>query len=187
MGVPELVIVVAMKLKIIGIILMVLLSVITLGCVESQPSAPTSIESPKPTQAQVKTTVLITASPSQMLPSINDMPDNSKKGAEKVNETHAERGFLLFNGATPTALNYELNKFPSINEAIDNYNIIKDRYSNNKLNSIMLGDEGFGFVEVNSIVRVVFRKANVVIKVEMVGRNSATLDDTISYAKKVRV
>jgi hypothetical protein len=130
---------------------------------------------------------MITSSPAEMLPTINDMPDNSKKGAENVNETHAERGFLLFNGATPTALNYELNKFPSIIEAIDNYNIIKDRYSNNKLNSIILGDDGFGFVEVNSIGRVVFRKTNIVIKVEMVGRNSATLDDTISYAKKVRV
>ncbi len=175
------------KLKLIGIILMVLVSVMALGCVESQPSAPSHKQTTyNPTQAQVKTTVLITASPSQMLPTINDMPDGSKKGPEKFNETHVERSFLLFSGATPTSLNYEVNKFPSINEAIDNYNIIKTRYSNNKLNSVKLGDEGFGFVEVDSIGRVIFRKANVVVKVEFVGRYFANLEDTVSYAKLVK-
>ncbi len=175
-----------MKIKFIAIIT-VLLSVIILGCVESQPSKfPESANIPEtnsPSTPQV--TVLITAAPSQMLPTINDMPDGSKKGPEKSNETHAERSFLLFSGATPTSLNYEVNKFPSINEAIDNYNIIKTRYSNNKLNSVKLGDEGFGFVEVDSIGRVIFRKANVVVKVEMVGRYSVSLEETISYAEMV--
>lgn len=175
-----------MKIKFIAIIT-VLLSVIILGCVESQPSKfPESANIPEtnsPSTPQV--TVLITAAPSQMLPTINDMPDGSKKGPEKSNETHAERSFLLFSGATPTSLNYEVNRFPSINDAINNYNIIKNGYSNNKLNNVKLGNEGFGFVEVGSIGRVVFRKANVVVKVEMVGRYSASLEDTISYAEMV--
>ncbi|MGB8216729.1 MAG: DUF4352 domain-containing protein [Candidatus Methanoperedens sp.] len=60
-------IVVDVKLKLIGIILMVLVSVMALGCVESQPSAPTSIENPKstmvstpvPTQAQSQKNIII--------------------------------------------------------------------------------------------------------------------------------
>lgn len=59
-----------MNLKHIGIIAIVLASVMVLGCVESQPSAPTSIENPKstvastpaPTQAQSQKNIIISYS-----------------------------------------------------------------------------------------------------------------------------
>jgi hypothetical protein len=57
-----------MKIKVFGIFAMVLLSVLVLGCVETQPSAPTSIDNPKstvastpvPTQAQTQKNIIIT-------------------------------------------------------------------------------------------------------------------------------
>jgi plastocyanin len=60
--------VVDVKLKLIGIILMVLVSVMALGCVESQPSAPTSIgnskvvSQPNPTQIQPQKNIIISYS-----------------------------------------------------------------------------------------------------------------------------
>lgn len=57
---------VEMKLKVIGIIAIVLVSVIALGCVESQPSQPTSVETPKPT---VVYTQVSTPKPTETQPS----------------------------------------------------------------------------------------------------------------------
>ncbi|MFZ3058288.1 MAG: hypothetical protein WA102_01000 [Candidatus Methanoperedens sp.] len=54
------------KLKLIGIILMVLVSVMALGCIESQPSAPTSIN---PTEVQNEDS-------SNFLLSLKDLPLN---------------------------------------------------------------------------------------------------------------
>lgn len=168
---------------------MVLLSVMSLGCVESQ-SAPKSIENPQstivPTQTQAKTIVLITASPAQMLPTINDMPDGSIKESETTNETHAEKVFALIRGSQAQALTYKLNKCQSIDEAQKNYNSIKNGYSNYKLTSMSLGEEGFGYSLADSIATIVFRKVNLVVTVELAGQFT-TLQDAESYAKMVRV
>ncbi len=156
-----------------------------LGCVESQPSAPTStvVHTPNPTQ----TSVLITASPSEMLPTINDMPDGTRKEGETSNDTYAQRKFAFVNAFSAQTLIYEVNKFSSINDAVADYNSIKDTYSNYKLDDVSIGDEGFGLSKVNGILAdVIFRKANVVVKVEFVGYG-VSLDDTISYAKMVNI
>jgi hypothetical protein len=173
--------VVDMKIKFIGIILMVSVSVIALGCVES-PSDPKSIESP---QIKIKTIALITASPAEMLPTINDMPDGAKKLGDTGNDTYAEKKFAIITGFTAQTIIYEIRKFSSNNEAIDGYNSIKNKYSDYKLSSVNLGEESFGLVVANSIATVAFRKANVVVKVEFVGQYTANLDDTISYAEMV--
>lgn len=175
------------KLKLIGIILLVLVSVMALGCVESQPSAPSQKQTTyNPTQAQVKTTVLITASPSQMLPTINDMPDGSMRGSEFGNDTYANRDFVFTTGIMARILSYGVYKFSSTTEAIDKYNSIKNEESNYKLKNVGLGDESFGFEVADTIATVVFRKTNVVVKVTFAGRYSANLEDTVSYAKLVK-
>lgn len=155
-----------------------------LGCIESQPNAPTSST---PTPAQVKTTVLITASPSQMLPTINDMPDGTRKLEDTGNDTYAQKKFAIITGFTAQTIIYEIKKFPSINEAKDSYDSIKNKYSDYKLSGVNLGDESFGLVVANSIATVAFRKANVVVKVDFVGQYTANLEDTISYAEMVKV
>lgn len=134
----------------------------------------------------VKTTVLITTSPSQMLPTINDMPDGAKKLDESGNDTYAQKKFAIITVFTAQTIIYEIRKFPSINEAIDDYNSIKNKYSDYKLSNVNLGDESFGLVVGNSIATVAFRKANAVVKVEFVGQYTSNLDDTISYAKMVK-
>lgn len=70
-----------MKLKIIGIIAIILASVIALGCLESQPSAPTSIN---PKEAQYKDS-------SNFLLSLTDLPSNEswtieERGERNVND-----------------------------------------------------------------------------------------------------
>lgn len=69
------------KLKLIGIILMVLVSVMALGCIESQPSAPTSIN---PTEVQNEDS-------SNFLLSLKDLPLNEswtieERGERNVND-----------------------------------------------------------------------------------------------------
>jgi hypothetical protein len=133
-----------------------------------------------------KTSLIITLSPSQMVPTINDMPDGTLNASETVNETYVKRSFV-FTGYNVQQLSYEAQKFPSIIEATNKYNsIIKDEYSIYKLNSIDLGDEGVGFEVANTLATVLFRKANVVVKVESVGQYS-TLENTVSHAKMVNI
>lgn len=169
-----------MKIKVIGIIAILLVSVMTLGCVES-PSDPKSIESP-----QTKTIALITASPAQMLPTINDMPDGFMKGSGIANDTYASQDFIN-TGFAKQMLSYKISKFSSIDKAKDEYISIINTYSNYKLTDVHLGDESVGFELADSIATVVFRKANTVIEVRIAGQFTANLDDTISYAKMVRV
>jgi hypothetical protein len=137
-------------------------------------------------QTPDKTSLIITIPPSQMLPTINDMPEGTLKASETANETYAKRSFV-FNGYNVQQLSYEAQESPSIIEATNKYNsIIKYEYSIYKLNSVDLGDEGVGFEVANKLATVLFRKANVVVKVESVGQYS-TLENTVSHAKMVNI
>lgn len=132
-------------------------------------------------------TKLITTSPLSMLPTINEMPDGSKKLSEFGNETYATRMFKL-DGISIQILWYRVNKFPSIDEAIDGYNSIKNKYSAYKLDGVDIGDDAFGFEEANVGAKVVFRKANIVVQVDLAEQYvGATLSDAQDYAKKVRI
>lgn len=168
-----------MNLKVIGIIAIVLVFVITLGCVESKPST----ENPN---NKVSSSALITTSPLSMLPTINDMPDGTRKVSETANETYAERKFMP-NSIFTQLLIYRVNKFPSIDEAIDNYNTNKNKFSNYKLSSVNMGDDAFGLEEASKGATIFFRKANVVIQVHLLSPYSATLSDAQDFATKVSV
>lgn len=146
-----------------------------------------TFKSSEPTTSQPEKSVLITAAPSQMLPTIDDMPDNTRKVSETVNETYAERKFVSNNIFTQLLI-YRINKFPSIGEAIDNYNANKNKYSDYKLSSVNIGDEALGLEDANTGATIVFRKANVVVQVYLLSKyGGATLSEAIDYAKKVRV
>ncbi len=169
-----------MQLKIIGITEIILVSVLVLGCVESQSNQSTSIES-------AKSEIIITAVPVQMLPTINEMPDSSKKLGETANETFAERKFRL-DDVFPNVLIYRVNKFSSIDEAINNYSSIKGKYSEYKLSSVNLGNDAFGLEEASSGATVIYRKANVIVQVHLLSNNyDSSLSDAIDFAGKVRI
>lgn len=184
-----------MELKSIGIIIIVLVSVIALGCVESQSSkststltstltsTPTPLNTPIPTPTQPKIEMVV-LTPSQILPTINDMPSGSIKGAEKSNDTYALRDFV-FTGYLTQVVKYETFKFSSIDESKQKYKSVINDYSNYKLDDVNMGDEGVGFEIGNSLATVVFRKANVVVQVKFVGQYTITLRDAKSYAKLV--
>ncbi len=186
--------VVEMKLKIIGIIGMVLVSVIALGCVESQPSqststlptltsTPTPLKTPTPTPTQPKIEMVVIA-PSQILPTINEMPSGSIKGSEKSDDKYASKEFVLTRIVTQS-LKYEAYKFSSIDEAKEKYNSVIGKYSNYKLDTVNMGDEGVGFEIANSLATIVFRKANVVVQVQFVGQYTVNLRGAKSYAELV--
>lgn len=161
-----------MKFKNLGIIAILLASVLAMGCVNSSEKSSSS-------------SVLITTSPAQMLPTINDMPDGTQKSSETANETYAERLFLFHRIPMGGSLRFKINKFSSIDEAKENYNFIKNGFSEYKLTSKSLGDEGFGLSQADIKSTIAFRKANVVVTVVMYGYT--TLDETESYAKMVRI
>lgn len=102
-----------MKFKLIGIILMILVSVIALGCVESEPSQQSSIENPKSTVVYsvvptTQPTVVSTPAPTQahqyrdssnFLLSVTDLPSNGSWTIE-------ERGERNVNDVNPNSLEY---------------------------------------------------------------------------------
>ncbi|MFZ3383607.1 MAG: zinc-ribbon domain-containing protein [Candidatus Methanoperedens sp.] len=141
---------------------------------------------PSSLNSQSQKTVLITTAPSQILPTINDMADGTRKVSETANETYAEREFMP-NSIFTQLLIYRVNKFPSIDEAINNYNTNKNKYSNYKLTSVNMGDDAFGLEEASKGATIFYRKANVVIQVHLLSPYSATLSEAKDYAKKVSV
>jgi len=177
-----------MKLKIIGIIIaIVLVSVIALGCVESPPNQYTSTplpsltSTPTPTQPKIEMVVI---APSQILPTINEMPSGTIIGDENSNDTYASKDFVI-TGYLNQLVKYEAYKFSSIDEAKEKYGSVISKYSDYKLDNVDMGDEGVGFEIANSLATVVFRKANVVVQVQFVGQYSVNLRGAKSHAKLV--
>ncbi|MDP3013131.1 MAG: hypothetical protein Q8M92_02730, partial [Candidatus Subteraquimicrobiales bacterium] len=174
-----------MQLKPFGIIIMVLLSVIALGCiVEENPTRSSSIPVTQSTPTQPKIEMVV-ITPSQILPTINDMPSGTITGSENSNDTLASIEFVITKYVNQL-VKYEAYKFSSIDEAKEKYGSVISKYSDYKLDNVDIGDEGVGFEIANSLATVVFRKANVVVQVQFVGQYSVNLQGAKSYARLVK-
>lgn len=147
---------------------------------------------------------LITTSTTQMLPTINDMPDGSYaaagvqeqtttvgiSGNTNVNATQTSTMFIVPKTYGSLTVLYTAYKFTSITDATNYYDYTKSVSSvSSKVTSIGVGDEGFGYTGMSGGV-VVFRKANVVINVLVTGSAATTataLNEAKSYANLVKI
>ena len=131
-----------MKLKIIGIIAIVLVSVIALGCVESQPSAPTSIENPK-------STVASTPKPTQTQSQKSIIISYSAKKVDSIGqfaEAKSDKVFLVITMNIENRGYKEFNTNPFFFKIIANnvkYDIATESYNlDDKLDTVDLLDAG---------------------------------------------
>lgn len=122
---------------------------------------------------------LITKDVSEILPELSQYAV-----VNEINESYAKRIYQINFQHNIMELKYEIFKYPSLEDAEENYFYIKHNYS--ELSIINLGNNGFGVEKKNQFSIVVFRTLNLVVKVELEGKY-ASLDKTISYAKKIRI
>jgi ribosomal protein S27AE/TM2 domain-containing membrane protein YozV len=137
------------------------------------------------TSNNVNSETILTQSLNSMALTINDLPTGwqTANSAKTTSNTYSQ-SFVYTNFASPQVLTQTLTKYDSINDAENNYNLMKGNITNIKVESVSLGDEGFGDVNVDEAT-VVFRDSNVIAEVQYVESPYAgtpSVDDASQFA-----
>jgi len=131
---------------------------------------------------------LITQDLSSMALTINDMPTGWQgSGSLSTSGDTYSASFVNPTAFDPEVVSLKVQKFSTVEQAKTTYNSRKAKNPNLKMESINIGNEGFGYVNVNDIF-VIFRKGNILVTIEDVKSPyswSLNLDDATNYAKVV--
>lgn len=119
---------------------------------------------------------------------INDLPNGwiGGGGSPTTGNTYST-SFVRASGLSPEIVGLNITKLSTIDNAKQEYNSLKTQAPSVKIESINLGNEGFGYVYANDIW-VIFRKGNVIVKIENVKLEydySPSINDAKKYAEIV--
>ena len=107
-------------------------------------------------------------------------------GSSETGDTYSA-SFVKASGITPEVVGINIIKSSTIDIAKQEYNSLKTQAPSVKIETINLGNEGYGYVYANDIW-VIFRKGNVIVKIENVKSEydySPSINDAKKYAEIV--
>ena len=159
------------------------------GCTSTDNQASTVttsiIKSPS-TPVKTTTTVSnINQDFSSMALTINDLPHGwMTSGDPTKNATMYQADFVYIGGSTGIPLTFTINKYPSVNNAKTTFSQMKSAITNVRVDSLYIGDEGFGYQGVaNSAVS--FRHSNLIISISTFAYPPIKISDLQPYGELV--
>ncbi len=129
---------------------------------------------------------------SSMALTINDFPTGWQTNGAAVNtddNTHSSR-FIKIVGLTPYVVYLDITRYPTVDQAKTEYISKNTEITRFKVESVYLGNEGFGYVNDDSSI-IIFRKGNIIVRTQYgVGGfggsfSSLSISDAKEYAKIV--
>lgn len=162
-----------------GVILLVVVSAFLVGMASNLPSASASDDK------------IITQDLSSMAITINDLPTGwtvSKPAA--IKNGNFSVNFIRVAGFSANVVYLDIFKYPTVESAKTAYQSGKAKITQYKVESVYLGNEGYGYVD-NQASNVVFRKGNIIVKTlyseSSIGgfSSSLSISDSKDYAKIV--
>jgi len=125
--------------------------------------------------------VLVPQDLNSMTLTINDFPSGwIRSDAEETKDAYSAKFFTASenNGAL---VEQTITRYPGIEEARLEFTTERAQVTDVAVESVNLGNEGFGYIDVSSVV--IFRRGNIIIKIEET-RNEDQVNPTLDNAKK---
>lgn len=160
--------------KKIGILLFILAGTILLVW-----SGVTLLESG--TILQSNSDVLITQDLSSMVLTLNDLPPGWVSNAAGGTEDAYSAQFFTGSENSEALVEQTITRYPSIEEAKLELNSERAQAMDITIETINLGNEGFGYIDINYVM-VIFRRGNIIVKIEDT-RTDYQVNPTINNAK----
>ena len=165
-------------LKKVGIIVFVLVGIVILLL-----SAVTLLQS-GPVQ-QSDRDVLITQDLDSMTLTLDDLPPGWMSGeAEGTADVYSAQ-FFIASGNSEGLVEQTITRFPGIEEAKLELNSERAQATDLTIETLNLGNEGFGYIDVNYVM-VIFRRGNVIVKIEDTRtdyQDNPTMNNAKNYAE----
>ncbi len=112
---------------------------------------------------------------------INDFPQGWIRSDEEVTEDAYSAQFFTASENNGALVEQTITKYPGIEEARLELTTERVQVTDVAVESVNLGNEGFGYIDVTSVV--IFRRGNIIIKIEET-RNEDQVSPTLDNAKK---
>jgi hypothetical protein len=130
---------------------------------------------------QSNSDVLITQDLSSMVLTLNDLPSGWISGeAGDTGDTYSVH-FFTDSGNNEALVEQTITRYPGIEEAKQELNAERAQATDVTIETINIGNEGFGYIDVNYVM-VIFRRGNIVVKIEDT-RTEYQVNPTINNAK----
>jgi ribosomal protein S27AE len=139
------------------------------------------------TVVQPDSDMLITQGLDSMTLTLNDFPPGWISSEAGGTEDVYSAQFFTASENNGALVEQTISRYPGIEEARLEFNSERPQIPGIAVESVNLGNEGFGYIDENSVV-VIFRRGNVIIKIEDTRneyQNNPSLDDAKKYAEIV--
>ena len=159
------------------------------GCTSSNDQSSTVTKSiTKSPSASVKTTTTVSninQDFSSMALTMNDLPNGwITSGDPTKNATMYEAKFVYVGGSSGVPLTFTISKYPSVDGAKIKFSQMKSEITNVRVDSLNVGDEGFGYQGV-AVTQVSFRHGNLIVSLSAMAYPAYKVSDLQPYAKIV--
>lgn len=155
-------------LSTILVFLVVLTLVLVCGCssssetYSSSPNFPPATQPPTTTVSQTET--VVTKDFEKMALTINDLPHGwIKEGTPVVTDTKYEAEFI-YPSSNAVLLTVSMERYATIDAAKEELNLRKNKVTEVRVDTLKIGNEGFGFQQL-AYTSVVFRNRNIIVSV----------------------
>lgn len=155
-------------LSTILVFLVVLTLVLVCGCssssetYSSSPNFPPATQPPTTTVSQTET--VVTKDFEKMALTINDLPHGwIKEGTPVVTDTKHEAKFI-YPSSNAVLLTVSMERYATIDAAKEELNLRKNKVTEVRVDTLKIGNEGFGFQQ-PAYTSVVFRNRNIIVSV----------------------
>jgi ribosomal protein S27AE len=139
------------------------------------------------TVVQPDSDVLITQDLDSMTLTLNDFPPGWTRSEAGGTEDVYSAQFFTESENNGALVEQTISRYPGIEEAGLEFTIERPQIPDIAVESVNLGNEGFGYIDENSVV-VIFRRGNIIIKIEDTRneyQDNPSLDDAKKYAEIV--
>jgi len=162
---------------------------LTAGCtsMDDQSSAVTQSITKAPSATSKTTTTVsnINQDFSSMALTINDLPNGWMTSGEPTkNATFFEANFVYIGGSTGIPMAFTITKYPSVNNAKTAFSQMKSAITTVRVDSLNIGDEGFGYQNVADS-EVKFRRGNLIISISAISYPAVKISLLQPYAELV--
>lgn len=169
------------------VFLIVIASVLMCGCSSSSTthssSSGSQLTTMSPTTAVPQIETVVTKDLETVALTINDLPHGwIKSGAPTTTGTGYEMVFVNPSGPNGVALTVLIDRYATIDEASEDFTLQKSKITEVRVDTLNLGDEGFGYQE-PAYTSVVFRNRNLIVSLSTNTYPAYSISALQPYAK----
>ena len=166
----------------------VLTLVLACGCSSSSKTDSSSPNSPPmtqpPTTTVSQTETVVTKDFERMALTINDLPHGwIKEGNPVITDTKHEAKFI-YPSSNAVVLTVSIERYATIDAAKEELNLRKNKVTEVRVDTLKIGNEGFGFQQ-PAYTSVVFRNRNIIVSVNTNTYPAYSINTLQPYAKLI--